>query len=71
MAMDNSQELTLDQIHFISDIKKSLLSGGQLYLQGYSTIFIGGAWKVVHGTRLIAPGSKRDSFYSLSGQALQ
>ena len=54
VAMENGHELKLDQVHFVLGIKKSLLSVGQLDLQGYSTIFTGGAWKIVRGTRLIA-----------------
>ena len=30
VAMDNGQELKLDQVHFVPRIKKSLLSVGQL-----------------------------------------
>ena len=63
--MENGQELTLDQVWYVPRIKKSLLSVEQLNLQGYSTIFTGGTWKIVRGTRLIAQGSKRGILYCL------
>ena len=51
VAMENSRELTtIDQIRFVSRIKNNSMSVGQLDLQCYSTIFIGGEWKVIHGT---------------------
>ena len=58
--MENGQELTLDQVWYVPGIKKSLLSVGQLDLQGYSTIFTSGAWTIVHGTRLLSRATSEE-----------
>ncbi|MCO5552668.1 hypothetical protein L7F22_006184 [Adiantum nelumboides] len=46
-ALENDQELVLHDVRYVLGILKSLLSVGQLDVNGYCTMFGGGSWKVL------------------------
>ncbi|KAJ9555041.1 hypothetical protein OSB04_009655 [Centaurea solstitialis] len=50
-------------IRVIPNLKKMLISAGQLDDQGYWTTFSGGQWKVVKENLVIARGKKRGTLY--------
>ena len=70
LALENGQELILQDVRYVPGIKKSLLSIGQLDARGYFTTFGGGSWKVHKGSMLIVKGSKRGTLYYLHCKAL-
>lgn len=70
LALNNGQELLLNDVRFVPGIKKSLLSVGQLDAHGYTTIFVGGSWKLLKGSMLVTKGSKRGTLYYLRCKAL-
>lgn len=60
----------LKDVRYVPDIKKSLLSVGQLDAHGYTTIFAGGSWKLLKGSMLIVKGCKNGTLYYLNCKAL-
>lgn len=54
---------TLKNVRLIPELKRMLISIGQLDDQGYGVYFGGGQWRVVKGSMVIAKGKKRGSLY--------
>ena len=53
----------LKNVRVIPELKKKLISVGQLDKQGLEVRFGGGKWRVVNGNSVIAQGMKRGSLY--------
>ncbi|KAI3784421.1 hypothetical protein L1987_43520 [Smallanthus sonchifolius] len=54
---------TLENVRVIPNLRRKLISVGQLDDLGYDVTFGGGQWKVVKGNMVIAKGKKRGTLY--------
>ena len=53
----------LKDVRHILDLKKNLISVGQLANEGYTTVFQGDDWKISKGTMTVARGKKSGTLY--------
>ena len=44
----------LQEVRHVPDLKRNLISMGQIDNEGYTTVFGGGQWKVVKGAMVVA-----------------
>ena len=56
----------LEKVRHIPDLRRNLISIGQLDDEGHVILFIGGTWKVTKGARILARGKKTDTLYMTS-----
>ena len=54
---------TLQDVRYISGLKKNLISIGQLNSTGYTAEFGKSSWKVVKGAMVVARGTKSGTLY--------
>ena len=57
----------LEKVRYILDLRRNLISVGQLDNEGHAILFVGGAWKVTKGARVLARGKKTGTLYMTSG----
>ena len=48
----------LEKVRHILDLRRNLISVGQLDDEGHAILFVGGTWKVTKGARVLARGKK-------------
>jgi hypothetical protein len=53
----------LQKVKYVPELKKNLISVGQLDEEGHAISFHGGRWKVSTGARILARGYKTDTLY--------
>ena len=58
---------TLEDVRYISGIKKNLISVGQLDRTGYAVEFGKGSWKILKGAMVVARGTKSGTLYTTIG----
>ena len=58
----------LEKVRHIPDLRRNLISVGQLDDEGHAILFIGGTWKVTKGSRVLVltRGKKTDTLYMTS-----
>ncbi len=56
--------LKLDNVRHVLDLRKNLISIGQLASDGYVTTFTGHKWKILKGAMIIAQGTKNETLYT-------
>jgi transposase InsO family protein len=56
----------LQDVRYIPNLKKNLISVGQLDSAGYKTVFGESSWKIVKGAMVIARGTKSGTLYTTS-----
>ena len=56
----------LEKVRHILDLRKNLISVGQLDDEGHAILFVGGTWKVTKGARVLAHGKKTGTLYMIS-----
>ena len=56
----------LEKVRYILDLRRNLISVGQLDNEGHAILFVGGAWKVTKGARVLARGKKTGTLYMTS-----
>ncbi len=61
----NGSVWKLDNVKHVPDLRKNLISIGQLALDGYVTTFTGDKWKISKGAMTIAQGTKNGLFTQL------
>ncbi|BBH07646.1 Toll-Interleukin-Resistance domain family protein [Prunus dulcis] len=54
-------------VRHIPDLRKNLISVGQLASEGYTTIFHGDDWKISKGAMMVARGKKSGTLYMTAG----
>ena len=57
----------MEDVRYISRLKKNMISVGQLDRPGYATEFGKGSWKIVKGAMVVARGTKSRTLYTLQG----
>eukprot|EP00249_Psilotum_nudum_P006159 c19499_g1_i1 orf=449-709(+) len=55
----------LTGVRYVPNLKKNLISTGQLDDQGYHTVFGDSKWKLLKGARIILRGQKLNTLYTL------
>ena len=64
--MPNGSVWLLEKVRHIPDLRRNLISVGQLNDEGHAILFVGGTWKVTKGVRVWARGKKTDTLYMTS-----
>ena len=54
----NGSVWLLEKVQHIPDLRRNLISIGQLDNEGHAILFVGGTWKVKKGARVLAGGKK-------------
>ncbi|RVX02202.1 Retrovirus-related Pol polyprotein from transposon TNT 1-94 [Vitis vinifera] len=58
ISLPNGSVWLLEKVRHIPDLKRNLISVGQLDDEGHAILFVGGTWKVTKGARVLARGKK-------------
>ena len=56
----------LEKVRHIPDLRRNLISVGQLDDESHAILFVGGTWKVTKGARVLACGKKTGTLYMTS-----
>ena len=56
----------LAKVRHIPDLRRNLISIGQLDDEGHATLFVGGTWQATKGARVLAHGKKTNTLYMTS-----
>ena len=56
----------MEKVRHIPDLRRNLISVGQLDDEGHAILFVGGTWKVTKGARVLAHGKKNSTMYMTS-----
>lgn len=67
IALPNKSKWTLQKVRHIPELKKNLISVGQLDDCGHSVVFSENSWKVTKGAMVLARGKKMGTLYSTTG----
>ncbi|XP_068653869.1 uncharacterized protein [Aristolochia californica] len=67
IAFPNKNKWTLQKVRHIFELKKNLISVGQLDDCSHSVVFSDSTWKVTKGTLVLARGKKNGTLYSTTG----
>ena len=54
------------KVRHILDLRRNLISVGQLDNEGHVILFVDGTWKVIKGIRVLAHGKKTNTLYMTS-----
>jgi hypothetical protein len=63
----NGNQWLLKEVRHIPDLRKNLISIGQLESEGCISIFTNKMWKVIKGSLVIAKGEKVGTLYLCTG----
>ena len=66
ISLPNGSIWLLEKVRHIPNLRRNLISVGQLDDEGHVILFVGGTWKVTKGTRVLAYGKKTGSLYMTS-----
>ena len=66
ILLPNGSVWLLEKVQHILDLKRNLISVGQLDDEGHAILFVGGTLKVTKGVRVLARGKKTDTLYMTS-----
>ncbi|RVW41165.1 Retrovirus-related Pol polyprotein from transposon TNT 1-94 [Vitis vinifera] len=67
----NGSVWLLEKVRHIPDLRRNLISVGQLDDEGHAILFVGGTWKVTKGARVLARGKKTDTLKAKKGELLE
>ena len=56
ILLPNGSVWLLEKVRHIPDLRRNLISVGQLHDEGHAILFVGGTWKVTMGARVLARG---------------
>ena len=66
ILLSNGSVWLLEKVRHIPELRRNLISVGQLDDEGHAILFVGGNWKVTKGARVLARGKKTDTLYMTS-----
>ena len=66
ILLSNGSVWLLEKVRHIPELRRNLISVGQLDDEGHAILFVGGTWKVTKGARVLARGKKTDTLYMTS-----
>ena len=59
ILLPNGSVWLLEKVRHIPELRRNLISVGQLDNEGHAILFVGGTWKVTKGARVLARGKKQ------------
>ena len=66
ILLPNGSVWLLEKVRHIPELRRNLISVGQLDDEGHAILFVGGTWKVTKGARVLARGKKTSTLYMTS-----
>ncbi|RVW14238.1 Retrovirus-related Pol polyprotein from transposon TNT 1-94 [Vitis vinifera] len=66
ISLPNGSVWLLEKVQHIPDLRRNLISVGQLDDKGHAILFVGGTWKVIKEARVLARGKKIGTLYMTS-----
>ena len=66
ILLPNGSVWLLEKVRHIPDLRRNLISVGQLDDEGHAILFVGGTWKVTKGARILAREKKTGTLYMTS-----
>uniref|UniRef100_A0A7N2LG47 Integrase catalytic domain-containing protein n=1 Tax=Quercus lobata TaxID=97700 RepID=A0A7N2LG47_QUELO len=63
ILLPNGSVWLLEKVQHIPDLRRNLISVGQLDDEGHAILFVGGTWKVTKEARVLARGKKTGTLY--------
>ena len=66
ISLPNGSVWLLEKVRHIPDLKRNLISVGQLDDEGHAILFVSGTWKVTQRARVLARGKKTSTLYMTS-----
>ena len=66
ILLPNGSVWLLEKVRYIPNLRRNLISVGQLDDEGHAILFVGGTWKVTKGTRVLAREKKTGTLYMTS-----
>uniref|UniRef100_A0A7N2RFG7 Integrase catalytic domain-containing protein n=1 Tax=Quercus lobata TaxID=97700 RepID=A0A7N2RFG7_QUELO len=66
ILLPNGSVWLLEKIRHIPDLRRNLISVGQLDDERHAILFVGGTWKVTKGARVLTRGKKTGTLYMTS-----
>ena len=66
ILLPNGSVWLLEKVRHIPELRRNLISVGQLDDEGHAILFVGGTWKVTKGARVLARGKKTGTLYMTS-----
>ena len=63
ILLPNGSVWLLEKVRHIPNLRRNLISVGQLDDERHAILFIGGTWKVTKGARVLARGKKTGTLY--------
>ena len=63
ILLPNRSIWLLEKVRHIPDLRRNLISIGQLDDKGHAILFVGGTWKVTKGARVLAREKKTGTLY--------
>ena len=66
ILLPNGSVWLLEKVRHIPELRRNLISVGQLDDEGHAILFISGTWKVTKGARVLVRGKKTGTLYMTS-----
>ena len=66
ILLPNGSVWLLEKVRHIPELRRNLISVGQLDDEGHAILFVGGTWKVTKGAKVLARGKKIGALYMTS-----
>ena len=66
ILLPNGSVWSLEKVRYIPDLRRNLISVGQLDDEGHVILFVDGTWKVTKRVRILARGKKTSILYMTS-----
>ena len=63
ILLPNGSVWLLEKVRHIPDLRRNLISVGQLDDEGHAILFVGGTWNVTKGARILDRGKKTGTLY--------
>ena len=63
ILLPNGSVWLLEKVQHIPNLRRNLISVGQLDDEGHAILFVGGTWKVTKGVKLLARRKKIGTLY--------
>ena len=66
ILLSNGSVWLLKKVRHIPELRRNLMSVGQVDDEGHAILFVGGTWKVTKGATVLARGKKIGTLYMIS-----
>uniref|UniRef100_A0A2N9IT47 Integrase catalytic domain-containing protein n=1 Tax=Fagus sylvatica TaxID=28930 RepID=A0A2N9IT47_FAGSY len=63
ITLPNGSVWLLQKVRHVPELKRNLISVGQLDTEGHAILFVGGTWKITKGAMVVARGKKTGTLY--------